>query len=146
MSLSWGRSVRRVLVDTSAYFASIDARSDDHERSLEVFSQLGAHRRQLFTTNLIVAETHALLLRRLGRDTAARVLRQIDEGATTIARVNAADEQRAKEIIYSQIDKDYTLTDATSFAVMERLHMGTAFTFDRHFVQYGFAVIGLDEP
>jgi predicted nucleic acid-binding protein len=26
--------------------------------------------------------------------------------------------------------------------VMERLRIGTAFTFDRHFVQYGFAVLG----
>ncbi len=29
---------------------------------------------------------------------------------------------------------------------MERLRIGTAFTFDRHFAQYGFAVLGPDEP
>jgi predicted nucleic acid-binding protein len=29
---------------------------------------------------------------------------------------------------------------------MERLGIATAFTFDRHFAQYGFAMLGLDEP
>jgi predicted nucleic acid-binding protein len=55
------------------------------------------------------------------------------------------DEQRAREIIFSQTDKPCSHTDATSFAVMERLRIGTAFTFDRHFAQYGFAVLGPDE-
>jgi predicted nucleic acid-binding protein len=29
---------------------------------------------------------------------------------------------------------------------MERLRIETAFTFDRHFAQYGFAVLGPAEP
>jgi predicted nucleic acid-binding protein len=36
------------------------------------------------------------------------------------------------------------LTDATSFAIMERLGILEAFSFDRHFRQFGFSVIGLD--
>ena len=35
-------------------------------------------------------------------------------------------------------DKDFSLCDAIAFAVMERLHAKLAFTFDRHFRQYGF--------
>jgi len=34
-----------------------------------------------------------------------------------------------------------SLTDAASFAVMERLRLPAAFTFDRHFAQYGFTVL-----
>ena len=30
----------------------------------------------------------------------------------------------------------------SSFAVMERLRIGEAFTFDRHFAQYGFVMLG----
>jgi predicted nucleic acid-binding protein len=44
-------------------------------------------------------------------------------------------------IIYQYDDKDFSLTDATSFAVMERLRVPAAFTFDRHFAQYGFTVL-----
>ena len=63
-----------------------------------------------------------------------------------MVRVAEIDEERAREIIVSHDDKDYAFTDATSFAVMERLGITTAFTFDRHFAQFGFAVLGPDEP
>jgi hypothetical protein len=37
--------------------------------------------------------------------------------------------------------KDFPLTDATSFVVMERLRIPYAFTFERHFVQCGLQSI-----
>ncbi len=52
-----------------------------------------------------------------------RSSRGIDRDDITIIRVSEADEQRAHEIIYQYDDKDFSLTDATSFAVMERLHI-----------------------
>ena len=48
---------------------------------------------------------------------------------------------RGQQIIFQYSDKDFSLTDATSFAVMERLRIGTAFSYDRHFAQYGFALL-----
>ena len=62
-------------------------------------------------------------------------------GELTIVRVEPEDEVRAREIIRRYDDKDFSLTDATSFAVMDRLGITTAFTFDRNFVQYGLDVL-----
>ena len=105
---------RRVLVDTSAYFALTDIRDGEHRRALSV---VRTERYLLYTTNYVLAETHALLLRRLGRDVAARFIADTDRGETEIVRVIEEDEQRAREIIFAQTDKSYTLADATSFAV-----------------------------
>jgi predicted nucleic acid-binding protein len=129
-------------VDSSAYFALSDRSSINHERAARVQVGLTRERRLLFTTNFVIAETHALVLSRLGRDIAASTLGWIQESAATIVRVSERDELRAREIIATHTDKDYSYTDATSFAVMERLRIGEAFTFDRHFAQFGFAVLG----
>lgn len=49
--------------------------------------------------------------------------------------------QAARAILRRYSDKDFTLTDATSFVVMEALGIREAFTFDDHFRQYGFEVL-----
>lgn len=133
---------KRALIDTSAFAALIVAREHDHAAARRIQAGLVSERWRLITTNFIVAETHALLLAREGRTPAARALQAIDHGTTAIIRVEESDERRAREIIHQYTDKDFSLTDVLSFAVMERLRIGHAFTFDRHFAQYGFAVLG----
>jgi predicted nucleic acid-binding protein len=58
-----------------------------------------------------------------------------------IVRVRSRDEDRAWQIITQYSDKDFSLTDAISFAVMERLGIKTAFSLDRHFTQFGWQTI-----
>ena len=118
-----------VFIDISAFFALIDTREASHRRAVSVTESA---RRRMFTTNFVVAETHALLVRRLGRTVATQFLNDMDQGRTVVIRVDAADEQRARAIIISHDNNDYSLTDAISFAVMERLDISEAFTFDRH--------------
>jgi predicted nucleic acid-binding protein len=79
---------------------------------------------------------------RLSHHSADHFLRDVHRGTTTIIRVDEEDERRAREIIFRYDDKDFSLTNATSFAVMERAGISMAFTFDRHFAQYGFTVLG----
>ena len=52
-------------------------------------------------------------------------------------QVGNAEEERAREILLRFTDKDWSLCDALSFAVIESRGVGAAFSFDRHFRQYG---------
>jgi predicted nucleic acid-binding protein len=54
-----GVDTRRVFVDASAYFAFFNDRDVDHARIAAVVRQLATSRVRLFTTNLILAKTHA---------------------------------------------------------------------------------------
>jgi len=137
--------IRRVLIDTSAYYALADPQDAHHSAAAVIIERLARESSvRIFTTNFIIAETHALLLARRGRAVARRVLLEIDQSATTVVRVSTADESHAREIIFRYEDKDFSLTDALSFTVMERFHMNQAFTFDRSFAQYGLAVLPVD--
>jgi predicted nucleic acid-binding protein len=128
----------QVLVDTSAVYALIDRDDTYHRRASAILRSLPRRGLTPLLTNFVVAECHALLLSRLGADPAREwLLRQI----WLIEPVTPADEKRAREIIERYVDKTFSYTDATSFAVMERLHLGEAFAFDPHFQQFGLRVL-----
>ena len=128
----------QVLVDTSAIYALIDKDDGHHRRAVAIFRSLLRQGLTPFITNFIVAESHALLLSRLGAATArAWLLNQI----WPVEPVNLVDEEKAKEIIRRYIDKTFSYTDAASFALMDRLGVRQAFAFDPHFQQYGLKVL-----
>src|SRR4051794_16058418 len=108
-------SLPGVLTDTSAYFSLFDTRDPQHQVASRVSTQLAAAHWRLITTNFVVAETHALLLNRLSNLAARRFLYDIYHSPTVVVRVDEADEARARQIIFRQTDKDFSLVDATSF-------------------------------
>jgi len=129
----------RVLVDSSAALALLNRRDQWHLAAGAALKQLVDRQAVLIMTNFLLAETHALLLTRMGRAIAREWLLTFD---WNLLSVNSADQELAIKIIGHYRDKDFSLTDATSFAVMQRYNIKTAFTFDRHFKQYGLTVIG----
>lgn len=132
---------RGVLWDSSAILALLDADDADHERAVAVARHLALEKRPSFVTNYIEAEAHALVLRKLGRTLAREWLLT---GGLPVVRALPEEERRAKEFLARYTDKDWTLCDAISFAVLETRRIRRAFTFDHHFRQYGrIEVIGL---
>lgn len=134
---------RAVLWDSGAILALLDADDADHARAVDVARQLAAETRPSFITNYIEVEAHALLVRKLGRAIARQWLLT---GGLAVLRALPVEEQRAKEILARHADKDWTLCDAISFAVLDARRVARAFTFDHHFRQYGrVQVLGLPQ-
>jgi uncharacterized protein len=132
---------RRVFVDSSVYLVLLDADDEHHSQATEILQELAQARYRQFTTNVLLIESHALILSVLGRTQAAQFLKDMQESNTVVIRARASDEERAKQILFQYDDKDFSFADAISFAVMERLDIRLAFTFDRDFAQYGFTVL-----
>ena len=133
---------RSVLWDSSAILALLDADDADHPRALTVARNIASERRPSFVTNYIEAEAHALLLRKLGRTIAREWLLT---GGLPVLRALPAEEQAARAILARHTDKDWSLCDAISFAVIDARRIGRAFSFDHHFRQYGrFQVVGFE--
>jgi len=127
-----------VFLDSSAFLARLNRRDLHHRAASLLFEEIEAKGYALVTTDFIVAETHALILSRLGANVARNWLQNLK---VYVYHVPAHEIQLAKEIVFRYTDKDWTLTDAISFVVMQRLGIRQAFTFDRHFEQFGFEVL-----
>jgi len=69
-------------------------------------------------------------------DTSAWKSRIID-----IVHVAPEIESQAWEIFKKYSDKSFSFTDCTSFAIMQQLEINQAFTFDSHFIQFGFQTL-----
>jgi uncharacterized protein len=121
--------------------AMLDAADRNHARAVVAATELARERCRLFQTTWLRAETHALLLVRLGHQAARQWLSA--PPPVTLPPVRG-DEAEAEQIVRRFRDKDYSLCDALSFAVIKRLKAAGAFTFDRHFRQYGIATIPTD--
>lgn len=125
---------RSVLCDSSAILALLDARDSNHERAIVTLERIQAEGRPCFITNYVEAETHALLLRKLGRVAAREWLLR---GGLSVVRVTTEEEEHARELLVRHDDKDWSFCDAVSFGVITRRQVAAAFSFDHHFRQYG---------
>ena len=121
------------------FFALLVHKDQFHQHAQALFEIENRERWQLVTTNTVLIETHALLLMRSqgGRQAALGFLDVVVSDACRIERILKSDEDAAIKLIRNHHDKSYSLCDALSFVVMERLHIDEAIAFDRHFREYG---------
>jgi uncharacterized protein len=135
--------VRRVFVDTSAFFAHLVAEDAHHAKARALFERADREAWTLITTNAVVWETYTLVRIRAhnGRELALGFLEDIQDGLCDIERVRPVDETGAIDLLRRYVDKKYSFCDALSFVVMEQLGVAEALTFDDDFRSYGKFVL-----
>ncbi len=113
--------MRRLFVDTGAWYAIVDRKDPDHNNAA---AYIKANRIPLITTNFVFDETVTLLRRRLGWGIARDFGKKLrSSGFVSLAPVNNDDEETAWDIFLKYKDKNFSYTDCTSFAFMKRLKM-----------------------
>ena len=131
------RFATSMIVDTGAWYAVTDA-SDRHHGAARRFYLDQAPLGTLVTTDLIVAETWALLTAHLGRPAALTFWATLRDTRTPIVTIDAVDLEAAWHIVQTFPDQTFSFTDCTTFAVMQRLGIDEAFAFDSHFLVYRY--------
>jgi len=124
-----------VFVDSSAWFALKDTKDPHYDAAMQF---LMAFTGKLITTNFVVDETITLTLRNLGYKAARELGHELwSQKYANVVYISQADQRAAWELFKQHDDKEFSFTDCTSFAVMERMGLLSAFTFDKHFEQTG---------
>lgn len=128
--------MKAIFVDTSGWFALAARHDRDHPKALKFFQ---GSRSPLLTTDYIVDETVTLFQARLNHSAAIRFLDSI-QASTRLSLIflTRKNVEAAIKLFRERPDKGWSLTDCTSFTIMERMRINTAFAFDDDFKQAGF--------
>ena len=133
-----------LFLDTAGWFAALSPKERGHDVAREAYVDAVQRGLLLVTTPLVAAETHTLIVRWRGPRAGALFLETVFEsGAHLVVSLgNDLFEAALSRWIRRFADKPLSLTDAVSFEVMRRERIARALTFDRHFKDAGFAVLG----
>ena len=132
----------KIFVDTSAWCALADVADKQHTKAVDILGEINRQNNSLLTTDYIFDETLTLLRFKLGHSMAVKFGEYLlASKVCQILEVDRKLRQRTWDIFVKYSDKKFSFTDCASFAVMDELNIKCAFSFDRHFKQYGFSVL-----
>jgi len=123
-----------LFVDTSVWYAAADSSDASNGRAREILSEEA----RLITTDHVLVECWTLLRHRLHRVAAEAFWDGLRRGVARVESVGGRDLEAAWAIGRAFSDRDFSLVDRTSFAVMERLRVHRAAAFDDDFAVYRF--------
>ncbi|MGI9036222.1 MAG: type II toxin-antitoxin system VapC family toxin [Pyrinomonadaceae bacterium] len=130
-----------IFVDTSDWFASIVPTDQDHETARNWFLQ---NREPLFTTDYVVDETLTLFKSRGELSRSLQIAEEFFNGELAeIYYLTEGDILQTWKIFQTFSDKNWSFTDCSSKFVCEKFKITSAFSFDRHFRQFGTVVVVL---
>jgi predicted nucleic acid-binding protein len=122
-----------IFVDTSAWAALFVPHDPSHLMARDWHEQ---NQDTLVTSDYILDELLTLLTTRFTLQAAIRAGQSLWSGRScALVYLTPQDIEQAWKIFRSHRDKGWSFTDCTSFALMQRLHLSSAFAFDKHFSQ-----------
>lgn len=128
-----------VFVDTSAWYAVVDANDPNHLYARRAIERLHSDREALVTHNYVLVETLALLQRRAGKAAARSFITDL----APIAVVEWIQPSLHDSAVCSYLDsgRGLSFVDHVSFALMRARGITAAFAFDTDFTDRGFELV-----
>ncbi|HEV2998263.1 MAG TPA: PIN domain-containing protein [Solirubrobacteraceae bacterium] len=123
-----------LFVDTSAFYATTDTGDQAHVRATELL----VAGEEFVTTDHVLVESWSLICVRGSHDVAERFWSRVRGSAIRVETVLPGDLDAAWRIGEAFPHQDFSIVDRTSFAVMERLGIVSAVSFDDHFAIYRY--------
>lgn len=124
-----------IFVDTGAFFAMANRRDKHHAQAKDYFLS-NFESSKFITSNFVFVESWMLIHHKLGAPSSRKFWESIRSHVVTLLDVTMQDLELAWAINGQYSDQDFSIVDCTSFAMMERLDIEKAFTFDHHFLVY----------
>lgn len=127
-------------VDTSAFYALLDADDAGHSQVSQSWRELLASDILLVTSNYVLVETCALLQSRIGIE-AARAFQEDIVPVLEVHWINETTHHAAASALLAVAKRNLSLVDCCSFEVMRQGGLQSALSLDRHFEEHGFTTL-----
>lgn len=128
-----------VFVDTVAWLALLNSRDQLHTSAVEQMTQLEGNLLSLITTEFILLEVADALSSPSFRSQTVQFISGLQKMSfLEIVPISSELFEAGWELYKSRHDKEWGLTDCTSFVVMMDRKISIAFSADKHFIQAGF--------
>ena len=132
--------MRVVFADTGYWVAVMNPRDPLHDRAMEVSRNLGQMR--ILTSEMVLDELLAALSQTSIRNAVIRGVESIlaDPNVEVVPQTSIQFRE-AFALFKSRLDKEWSLTDCASFALMKTRGVAEALAHDHHFEQAGFKAL-----
>lgn len=134
--------MKNLFIDTGAWVAINNKKDDLHQLAVNANRDFLNQGFFYITSDYVLDETYTFIRFESGHKKAVEFGHEI-KFLTSIKKIQAIHINqsiltKAWDIFEKYSDKTFSFTDCTSFVIMEMMEIKEAFSFDKHFEQYGF--------
>lgn len=131
-----------IFVDTSAWLALSNKRDFWHKIAKDIRQEFIKKNCTFWISDYIAVEIANALSRVQFRKIAIRLVESIvNSRKIKLIRINQELFDESWSLYKQRFDKEWGFTDCTSFTIMSKYGITTAFTNDHHFEQAGFQIL-----
>ncbi|HEX3150004.1 MAG TPA: PIN domain-containing protein [Gemmataceae bacterium] len=131
--------MKALFADTSFYVAIFNPRDELHAQAKTI---AGAHQGRVVTTEFVLLEAGNFFSRGVNRSVFKSMIESL-RATEDIEIIPASAELFGEgfDVFKSRPDKEWSLTDCTSFVILRKRGIIEALTADHHFEQAGFSAL-----
>ena len=129
-----------IFIDTCAFLALINHDDEFYPVASDLFTKAAEADEKFFTSNYVVLETIFLLQRELGLS-AVNDFRKLILPITNIIWVDEKIHNDCLNNLIMSEKKKISLTDYSSFYILDNFKIDSVFTFDKHFREKDYKIL-----
>ena len=129
-----------IFIDTSAFIALMDSADEFHSAAANLFKEVVESDEKFLTSNYVLLETIFLLQREIG----ITAVNDFRKHMLPLVIVIWVDEKINNDCLNNLIaaeKRKISLTDYSSFYILDSFKIGRVFTFDKHFKEKCYQIL-----
>ena len=130
-----------IFIDSSAFYLVVNKSEKLHNIARKTFSKIVLGNSVIITSDYIIDETLTLISKKWGKYYAIEFWDNVkNSNILKVMKLSERQFYKTIDLFRKYKDHDFSFTDCSCFIMMNDLKITKVFTFDKHFLNFGFEV------